>query len=63
MWAGQSVGLIHNLPGAAEVVELTIREARAVLMGQLAKEVRLRGFGRAFDQGINTIETTRGEPA
>jgi NAD(P)H-dependent flavin oxidoreductase YrpB (nitropropane dioxygenase family) len=31
MMAGQSVGLIHDLPGAAEVVEAVIREARAVL--------------------------------
>lgn len=31
MYAGQSVGLIHNLPGAAEVVEAIVREARAVL--------------------------------
>ena len=31
MHAGQSVGLIHNLPGAAEVVREIVREARAVL--------------------------------
>ena len=31
MYSGQSVGLIHNLPGAAEVVEAIVREARAVL--------------------------------
>ena len=31
MWSGQSVGLIHNLPGAGEVVETIAREARAVL--------------------------------
>lgn len=31
MWSGQSVGLIHDLPGAAEVVETLVREARAVL--------------------------------
>lgn len=31
MFAGQSVGLIHNVPGAGEVVEAIIREARAVL--------------------------------
>ena len=36
MWSGQSVGLIHDLPGAAEVVEKIVREARAVLEG-LAK--------------------------
>ena len=31
MWSGQSVGLIRDLPGAAEVVETIVREARAVL--------------------------------
>jgi nitronate monooxygenase len=31
MYAGQSVGLIHDLPGAGEVVEAIVREARAVL--------------------------------
>src|SRR5215831_16522656 len=31
MWSGQSVGLIRDLPGAAEVVESIVREARAVL--------------------------------
>ena len=31
MWAGQSVGLIHDLPGAAEVVRAVVDEARAVL--------------------------------
>jgi len=31
MWSGQSVGLIHDLPGAAEVVAAIMREARAVL--------------------------------
>ena len=30
MFAGQSVGLVHNLPGAAEVVESIVREAREV---------------------------------
>src|SRR6185295_9597815 len=33
MWSGQSVGLIRDLPGAAEVVESIVREARAVLTG------------------------------
>jgi nitronate monooxygenase len=33
MWSGQSVGLIHDLPGAAEVVEAIVRDARAVLTG------------------------------
>ena len=41
MWAGQSVGLIHNLPGAAEVVELTIREARALLLQGIPHAVKL----------------------
>ncbi len=40
MMAGQSVGLIHDLPGAREVVESVIREARAVLDG-LPRRVRL----------------------
>jgi nitronate monooxygenase len=31
MWSGQSVGLIRDLPGAADVVEAIVREARAVL--------------------------------
>ena len=31
LWAGQSVGLIHSLPGAGEVVETIMREARNVL--------------------------------
>ena len=33
MWAGQSVGLIHDLPGAGEVVQAIIREARAAMRG------------------------------
>jgi nitronate monooxygenase len=39
MMTGQSVGLIHDLPGAAEVVESIVREARAVL-AQLRERVR-----------------------
>jgi nitronate monooxygenase len=31
MFSGQSVGLVHNIPGAAEVVESIIREAREIL--------------------------------
>ena len=31
MPTGQSVGLVHDLPGAGEVVERIVREARAVL--------------------------------
>ena len=33
MLAGQSVGLVRDLPGAGEVVETIIREARVVLAG------------------------------
>lgn len=40
MWAGQSVGLIRDLPGAGEVVETIVREARQVLAG-LGQRVRL----------------------
>ncbi len=40
MPTGQSVGLIHDLPGAAEVIETVIREAREVLAA-LASRVRL----------------------
>jgi nitronate monooxygenase len=39
MWSGQSVGLIRDLPGAADVVEAIVREARAVLT-DLARETR-----------------------
>lgn len=31
MWSGQSVGLIHDVPGAADVVRALVREAEAVL--------------------------------
>jgi nitronate monooxygenase len=40
MWSGQSVGLIHDLPGAADVVEAIVREARAVLTA-LGGRIRL----------------------
>jgi nitronate monooxygenase len=40
MWSGQSVGLVRDLPGAAEVIETIVREARAVLTGVTAR-VRL----------------------
>jgi nitronate monooxygenase len=40
MWSGQSTGLIHDLPSAAEVVETTIQEARALLMEQLPQVVQ-----------------------
>jgi nitronate monooxygenase len=38
--AGQSVGLVHDLPGAAEVVETLVREARAALRA-LGERVQL----------------------
>jgi nitronate monooxygenase len=38
MWAGQSVGLIHDLPAAADVVRAVVEEARAVLRS-LASDV------------------------
>ena len=41
MPAGQSVGLIHNLPGAAEVVESVVREARQLLLERLPQTVKL----------------------
>ena len=31
MWAGQSAGTIHDIPGAGEVVALLVKEAIAVL--------------------------------
>lgn len=31
MWSGQGAGLVHDLPGAGEVVERVVREARHVL--------------------------------
>jgi nitronate monooxygenase len=39
MATGQSVGLVHDVPGAAEVVERIVREARAVLeaLGRLGR--------------------------
>ena len=40
MMAGQSVGLIRDVPGAAEVVETIVREAREVL-AELAKRIKL----------------------
>ncbi|MBM3219247.1 MAG: nitronate monooxygenase [Candidatus Rokubacteria bacterium] len=39
MYAGQAVGLVHNVPGAGEVVEAIVREAREVLaaLGRLGR--------------------------
>lgn len=41
LWSGQSVGLIHDLPGASEVIEVTVQEARQVLMERLPQAVQL----------------------
>lgn len=41
MWAGQSAGLVQNLPGAAEVVERLVQETRGVLMQRLPAAARL----------------------
>ena len=41
LWGGQSMGVIHDLPGAAEVIEATIREARALLLERFPQTVRL----------------------
>jgi len=38
---GQSMGVMHDLPGAAEVIETTMREARALLLEWLPKTVQL----------------------
>jgi nitronate monooxygenase len=40
MHAGQSVGMVHDLPGAAEVVETLVRETRAALRA-LGERVQL----------------------
>jgi nitronate monooxygenase len=40
MFCGQSVGLVHNLPGAAEVVDTIVREAREVLSA-LGRRIQL----------------------
>jgi NAD(P)H-dependent flavin oxidoreductase YrpB (nitropropane dioxygenase family) len=39
MWAGQSVGMVKDVPGAADVVRAVVEEARAVL-ASLSREVR-----------------------
>jgi nitronate monooxygenase len=41
LWGGQSMGVIHDLPGAAEVIESTIREARALLLERFPQMVKL----------------------
>jgi hypothetical protein len=35
------MGVIHDLPGAAEVIETTIREARALLLEGFSQAVQL----------------------
>ena len=35
------MGVMHDLPGAAEVIETTMREARALLLEWLPKTVQL----------------------
>ena len=41
LWAGQSVGLLHDLPSAAEVIERTVQEARVLLLEGLPQAVQL----------------------
>jgi nitronate monooxygenase len=41
LWGGQSMGMIHDLPGAAEVIEAIIREARALLLEGFSQTVKL----------------------
>jgi len=41
MAAGQGVGLIRSLPGAAEVVESVIREARQLLLERIHQAIKL----------------------
>jgi nitronate monooxygenase len=41
LWGGQSMGVIHDLPGAAEVIETTIQEARALLLERLPQTAKL----------------------
>ena len=41
LWGGQSMGVIHDLPGAAEVIEATIQEARALLLERFPQLVKL----------------------
>jgi nitronate monooxygenase len=41
LWSGQSTGLIHDLPGAREVVEATIHQARELLRERFPQAVQL----------------------
>ena len=57
LWAGQSVGLVHNLPDAAEVLETIVGEARRLLV-ELPRSValgdvrRATGLGRGVPPGL-----------
>ena len=41
LWGGQSMGMIHDLPGGAEVIETTIQEAQALLLKRFSQMVKL----------------------
>jgi nitronate monooxygenase len=41
LWSGQGVGLIHDLPGAGDVIEATIQEARTIMLERLPQTVQL----------------------
>jgi nitronate monooxygenase len=41
LWSGQGVGLIRDLPGAGDVVEGTIQEARHIMLERLPQAVQL----------------------
>ena len=41
LWGGQSMGVIYDLPGAAEVIDAIIREARALLLERLPQTVQI----------------------
>jgi hypothetical protein len=40
MWAGQGIGMIHDVPGAADIVAGLVAEARAAL-DALGEDVRI----------------------
>ena len=46
LYAGQSIGIIHDLPGAREVVKAIVDEAHAVLL-TLANDAELLSIGRS----------------
>ena len=43
LWSSRGVGLIRDLPGAGNVIETTIQEARQVMLERLPQSVRLDG--------------------